>query len=263
MMKFLTQLVFFIIFLTSLESYSDELLKSAIQNQSRKIENVKRDSYRKPYETLTFFGINRKMKVLEVSPGSGWYSEILSFYLKNSKGYFVTKYKKAPIKIIETNQKKFDDYFNKNIKNFGKIESIYFNEKNTLDSKIKDFDMVLTFRNTHNWLGSNTAENVYKSIYKIMKKGGILGVVQHRANEDSKNKFKNGYVKQSFLIKFIEEQGFRFVEETEINANPKDTKDYKKGVWTLPPRLVLGDKNEKKFLMIGESDRMTLKFIKP
>ncbi|MAI29602.1 MAG: methyltransferase [Rickettsiales bacterium] len=262
-MQIMIKLIFFVILLTSFESYSDELLKNAILNQNRKIENIKRDNFRNPYETLTFFEINNKMKVLEVSPGNGWYSEVLSFYLKNSKGYYVTKYKKPPIKIIEKNQIEFDNYFNKNIEKFGEVKSIYFNEKNFLDSEVKDFDLVLTFRNTHNWLGSKTADNVYKSIYQIMKKGGILGIVQHRANENSKNDFKNGYVKQSFLIKFIEKQGFKFINKSEINANTKDTKDYEKGVWTLPPRLILGDKQKDKFLQIGESDRMTLKFIKP
>ncbi len=262
-MKFIIQLTFFIIISTSLESYANELLKSAIENQNRKIENIKRDNFRNPYETLTFFGINETMKVLEVSPGNGWYSEILSYYLKKSKGYYVTKYKKPPIKIIEKNQKRFENYFSENSENFGEIKSIYFNEKNILDSQINDFDMVLTFRNTHNWLGSKTAENVYKSIFKIMKKGAILGVVQHRANENFKSNFNNGYVKESFLIKFIEEQGFKFINKSEINANSKDTKDYEKGVWTLPPRLTLGEKDKEKFLLIGESDRMTLKFIKP
>ena len=262
-MKIIIKIFLFIILTTSFESYSNELLKTAIQNPNRKNENTERDNFRNPLETLTFFGIKDKMKVLEVSPGNGWYSEILSFYLKNSKGYYVTKYKKPPIKIIETNQKKFEDYFNKNIDNFGEVKSIYFNDKNILDSKVKDFDMVLTFRNTHNWLSSNTAENVYKSIHKIMKKGAILGVVQHRADKKSEYDYKNGYVKQSFLIDFIESQGFKFISKSEINANPKDTKNYEKGVWTLPPRLILGDKNKNKFLLIGESDRMTLKFIKP
>ncbi len=262
-MKFIIKSIFFIVLLISFKSYSNDLLESAVQNQNRKIENTKRDSYRNPYETLTFFGINEKMKILEVSPGNGWYSEILSFYLRKSKGYYVTKYKKPPIKVIEKNQKKFEKYFNKNIENFGEIKSIHFNEKNILDSKIKDFDMVLTFRNTHNWLSSDTAENVYKSIYEVMKRGAILGVVQHRADESLKADFKNGYVKQSYLIKFIEKQGFKFISKSEVNANLKDTKDYDKGVWTLPPRLILGDRDKKKFLLIGESDRMTLKFIKP
>ena len=126
----------------------------------------------------------------------------------------------------------------------------------------KNFDLVLTFRNTHNWLGSNTAKNVYKSIYDSMKKGAILGIVQHKGNEDMEKNFNNGYVKESFLIDFIEEIGFQFVEKSNINANLKDTKDYKSGVWTLPPRLVMGEKDKKKYLEIGESDRMTLKFVK-
>ena len=95
-----------------------------------------------------------------------------------------------------------------------------------------------------------------------MAEGGILGIVQHRGNEDMKKKFKNGYVKESFLIDFIEKIGFKFVEKSEINANSNDTKDYTKGVWTLPPRLVLGEKDKDKYLDIGESDRMTLKFVK-
>ena len=123
--------------------------------------------------------------------------------------------------------------------------------------------MVLTFRNTHNWLRSKTAENVYSSIYKVMKSGGILGIVQHKADENSEFNFKNGYVKESFLIKLVEGQGFKLLEKSNINLNPLDTKDYKNGVWTLPPRLILGEKNKRKYLEIGESERMTLKFIKP
>ena len=104
-MRKISKLIIFVLLLISFDSYSNELLKTAIQNQNRKIENIKRDKHRHPYETLTFFGINDKMKILEISPGNGWYSEILSFYLKNSSGYYVTKYKEPPIKIIEKNQK--------------------------------------------------------------------------------------------------------------------------------------------------------------
>ena len=121
----------------------------------------------------------------------------------------------------------------------------------------------MTFRNTHNWLDSNNAEKIYRSIFNSMKKGGVLGVVQHRADESSEFNYKGGYVKESFLIKLIEDQGFKLVKKSEINSNPKDLKDYAKGVWTLPPTLRLGDKNKAKYSNIGESDRMTLKFIKP
>ena len=138
--------------------------------------------------------------------------------------------------------KKFDEYFSKNKNKFGGVKSVFFTEKNILESKIRKFDMVLTFRNTHNWLRSKTAENVYSSIYKVMKSGGILGIVQHKADENSEFNFKNGYVKESFLIKLIENQGFKLLEKSNINLNPLDTKDYKNGVWTLPPRLILGEK---------------------
>ena len=124
------------------------------------------------------------------------------------------------------------------------------------------FDMILTFRNSHNWLNTGNAKKIYKSIYKVMNKNGILGVVQHRADENSDLDYNKGYVKESFLIKLIEDQGFKLVEKSEINSNPKDLKNYKNGVWTLPPRLVNGEKNKSKYLKIGESDRMTLKFIK-
>ena len=167
------------------------------------------------------------------------------------------------LKYLKKIQENFDNYFKKNEKKFGRIQTIFFSKENILESNIKDFDLILTFRNTHNWLRSNTAENVYKSAFILLKKGGTLGVVQHRANEEQKENFQNGYVKESFLIDFIEKQGFKFVGKSEINANPKDSKDYKQGVWTLPPRLILGEKNKDKYLQIGESDRMTLKFVKP
>ena len=182
--------------------------------------------------------------------------------MKNTNNYFVTEYKFPPVEAVKKGQIKFKKYFKNNLDKFGEVNVLLFLENNILERNNHKFDLVLTFRNTHNWLGSNTAFNVYKSIYDSMAEGGILGIVQHRGNEDMKKKFKNGYVKESFLIDFIEKIGFKFVEKSEINANSNDTKDYTKGVWTLPPRLVLGEKDKDKYLDIGESDRMTLKFIK-
>ena len=120
----------------------------------------------------------------------------------------------------------------------------------------------MTFRNTHNFLDQKKSENIYQSLHRSLKKNGILGVVQHRADESATYNFKKGYVKESFLIRHIEEQGFKLLEKTEINSNPKDLKNYNKGVWTLPPRYAEGDKNKSIYEAIGESDRMTLKFIK-
>ena len=104
------------------------------------------------------------------------------------------------------------------------------------------FDLILTFRNTHNFLDQKKSENIYQSFHRSLKKNGILGVVQHRADESATYNFKKGYVKESFLIRHIEEQGFKLIEKTELNSNPKDLKDYNKGVWTLPPRYAEGDK---------------------
>ncbi len=263
-MKTLTFL-FTLLTLTFVDSASmkqkAELLDS-INNVNRTQKNIVRDKYRNPQETLSFFEIDKKKKILEISPGNGYYTEIISHYMKNTNNYFVTEYKFPPVEAVKKGQIKFKKYFKNNLDKFGEVNVLLFLENNILEQNNHKFDLVLTFRNTHNWLGSNTAFNVYKSIYDSMADGGILGIVQHRGNEDMKKKFKNGYVKESFLIDFIEKIGFKFVEKSEINANSNDTKDYTKGVWTLPPRLVLGEKDKDKYLDIGESDRMTLKFIK-
>ena len=124
--------------------------------------------------------------------------------------------------------------------------------------------MVLTYRNSHNWLNANKADKMYKSIYKVMKKGGFLGVVQHRADESLGYNYRKGYVKESFLIELIEKNGFKLVEKSEINANPKDNKNHRDGVWTLPPTYSsLSEEEKKDYSNIGESDRFTLKFRKP
>lgn len=252
----------FFSFVDSVSSEKEFKLEDSINNVNRNEKNIIRDKYRNPLKTLTFFEIQRNKKILEISPGNGYYSEIISHYMRNTNNYFVTEYKYPPVEAVKKGQEKFKTYFKNNQKKFGEINTIYFQEGNILETKDKNFDLVLTFRNTHNWLGSDTAFNVYKSIYDSMKKGGILGIVQHRGDEKMNKNFYNGYVKESFLINFIEKIGFKFLEKSNINQNTKDTKDYKNGVWTLPPRLVLGEKNKNKYLKIGESDRMTLKFIK-
>ena len=126
-------------------------------------------------------------------------------------------------------------------------------------------DRVLTFRNIHNWMNAGTADDVFAAMYTALKPGGILGVVEHRGdpNVAQDPKAGSGYVNQDYAIKLAEKAGFKFVASSEINANPKDTKNYKKGVWTLPPTLALKDQDRDVYLAIGESDRFTLKFVKP
>ena len=262
----LIKLLSFLISLSFInEVCSKDSLKEAISNENRKIENIKRDKYRNPYKTLNFFGINKEMKVLEITPGRGWYTEILAKYMKDSNNFYVAKYDppQFAVEILTKIQSEFEKYFLKNENRFGKVQYISINKDFNILSKRDKFDMVLTFRNSHNWLKNNKAEKMYNSIFKIMKKGGVLGIVQHRANESSTFNYKAGYVKESFLIKLVEKQGFKLIDRSEVNSNPKDLKNYEKGVWTLPPSLRLGEKDQLKYLKIGESDRMTLKFIKP
>lgn len=260
--------VFTIFFLCSFNIFSNDNIEhnliQAIDNPMRKEENQKRDVYRNPKETLSFFGITRKMKVLEIIPGRGWYTEIIGNLMMNTNNFFVATYQNPQYsaEILKKIQKEFELYFSKNKEYFGNIQSIFIDENYEIASQEKKFDMVLTFRNSHNWLNANKADNMYKSIYKVMKKGGILGVVQHRADESLGYNYRKGYVKESFLIELIEKKGFKLVEKSEINANPKDLKNYEDGVWRLPPRLALGEKNRQKYIEIGESDRMTLKFVK-
>ena len=253
---------FYLFNFTETKANYNQLLDEAINNPQRENSNKQRDIYRNPKQTLLFFNIDRNKKILEISPGRGWYTEIIGNFMKNTNNFFVAKYKNPQVKIIKKIQKEFDDYFLINREFFGNIKSIYIDKSYHIISEKEEYDMILTFRNTHNWLDNGMAENIYKSFYKILKKGGTLGVVQHRANESSNFNFKNGYVKESFLINFIETLGFRLIEKSEINSNAKDLKNYPKGVWTLPPRLIMGNENKSTYLKIGESDRMTLKFIK-
>ncbi len=257
--KFLNSLVFLFFFIFSFNSLSDDSLKIAINNPFRGAENIHRDKYRNPYDTLSFFEISKEKKVLEVIPGTGWYTEIISKYMKGSENFYVLMYDNPKLDIVKKIQKKFLKKFDKN-QLFGSVKKIYFNEDLDVDQKNGYFDLVLTFRNSHNWLQMKKADKAYKSFSKLLKKGGILGVVQHRSSINNKEDFTKGYVKENFLIKLIENQGFKFLEKSEINANPRDLKNYKKGVWSLPPRFSDGKKTE--YLNIGESDRMTLKFIK-
>ena len=263
-MKYFALLFCLLISLTHYESVSDDLMIEAVKNEFRSEENRKRDKYRNPIKTLSFFELKRKIKVLEIIPGRGWYTEIISKYMKGSNNFYVATYKKPSFaqEIITKIQNDFFKYFETNSKEFGEINSLLINENFNIESEQNYLDMILTFRNTHNFLDQGKSEIIFRSIHKALKTGGILGIVQHRANESSDFDYNKGYVKETFLIKHIESLGFELIEKSEINSNLKDTKDYKKGVWALPPRFAEGEKNRSFYKSIGESDRMTLKFVK-
>ena len=238
---------------------STAALNAAIDSPIRPAQDKARDRYRHPVETLTFFGIKPDMTVVEIWPGAGWYTEILAPYLK-PHGKLYAAVPPGP------RSKPYRDKLAADPKFYAGIIVTELGPPNSFDiAPAGSADMVVTFRNVHNWLMGGFADKVFKAMYRALKPGGILGVEEHRGDPKlpQNPKGSSGYVREDYLIGLAEKAGFKFVEKSEINANPKDTKDYPKGVWTLPPTLRLGNTDRDKYLAIGESDRMTLKFVKP
>ena len=241
-------------------------LDSVIKGSQRDPANVTRDIYRHPKETLMFFDLKTDMNVLEILPGRGWYTEILAPLMKDSGKLTVASFGEThPTKYLRNIHIDFMKKINADPDTYGKMKTVVFNKDGYLaDIPDNSMDMVLTFRNTHNWIRFGGVEDIYAAFNRVLKPGGILGVVQHRANQggDAKITAEKGYVPEKYLIILVENSGFELVKKSEINANPKDTKDYPEGVWSLPPTYREKDNNRDKYTAIGESDRMTMKFIK-
>ena len=240
-------------------------LTKAIAGEHRSDKNKARDKYRHPKQTLEFFGFKPNMTVVEITPGGGWYTEILAPALKGSGKLYGAHYP-------DTGE---DNYFSKSRKRLEKklASDPVFSEVMLTDFQPKQSselapagtaDIVLTFRNLHNW-GKDGVTQVFSDAYKALKPGGVLGVVEHRmpASQDWEANKRSGYFPKSMAVELAKKAGFTLAATSEVNANPKDTAAHPKGVWTLPPRLALGDKDKAKYIAIGESDRMTLKFVKP
>jgi len=240
-------------------------LSTAVSGEHRSATHKARDQFRHPTETLMFFGFRPEMTVVEITPGGGWYTEILAPALKGTGKLYLAQYP-------DTGK---DDYYSKSRKSLEKkvaSSPVYseviitdFSPKKTSElAPANSADLVLTFRNLHNW-GEAGIEQVFKDAFNALKQGGVLGVVEHRMPSSQKwedNK-RSGYVPTKMVIRLAEKAGFKLADSSEINANAKDSADHPKGVWTLPPVLRLGEKDKAKYLAIGESDRMTLKFVKP
>ncbi|WP_292777028.1 methyltransferase domain-containing protein [Nostoc sp. NMS9] len=237
-------------------------LQTILTSSHRSEQNRLRDKYRHPAQTLEFFGLRPNMTVVELWPGSGWYTEILAPFLAPKGQLIVTNLASSTSKPALALQEKLAA----NPKVFGKVKVAQINPPNELTlAPENSVDMVVTFRNIHNWVKAGYAEQVYAAAYKALKPGGILGVEEHRGLKgiSLQKSIKTGYMSEDEVIAAVEKAGFKLVSKSEINANPKDTKDYPGGVWTLPPTLSQGEKDRQRFLTIGESDRMTLKFVKP
>ena len=254
----------------AMPAYSaDAALEQILAGKHRDPKNAARDQYRHPKETLEFFGIKPGMTVVEIWPSAGWWTEILAPYLKDEGKYyaawFATEWKNTP-GFLKEREKDFNAMIAGKPELYGKVIKTKLLPPDFVDIAPKgSADMVLTFRNVHNWAKAGSAEMMFKTFYDTLKSGGILGVKDHRAAPGTpfKQQIDSGYMTEAYVIETAEMAGFRFVASSEANANPKDTKDYEGGVWTLPPTLRLGDKDREKYLAIGESDRMTLKFVKP
>ncbi len=231
----------------------------------RSAENKARDVYRHPKDTLAFFGINPMQTVIEITPGGGWYTEILAPLMKGSGSYHAALAADAGSDYNKRNNDAFRQKLAGDAERYSEARMVEFDPKAPSFGAPASADVVLTFRNVHNWVGGDSAAAMFKGFFDVLKPGGVLGVVEHRGvdGEDMESIKKSGYLPTAFVTKLATDAGFQMVEASEINANPKDTKDYADGVWTLPPSYRLKDVDHDKYAAIGESDRMTLKFIKP
>lgn len=238
-------------------------LKAIVAGDHRDAANHARDAYRHPVETLAFFGVRDDMTVVEVQPGSaGWWTEILAPYLKDRGLYYAAH----PVegKSAQPTRDTFQRKLAAHPELYGKVRVTPFSMKGSDIAPPGTADMVLTFRNLHNWIARGTIETALGTFRRALKPGGILGVEDHRGRTDAPQDpdARDGYVREDYAIAVIEKAGFKLLARSEVNANPKDTKDHPAGVWTLPPSYRLRDKDRAKYQAIGESDRFTLMFVK-
>ena len=231
----------------------------------RTARNVARDEYRHPLETLAFFGIRDDSTVVEILPGSGgYYMEILAPWLREKGRYIAADRDALAAPQYLEDHRKLLARLTAEPALYGRVAVTEFNAGLHEIAPQGSADFVLTFRNLHNWIDRHEVEGALRAFHRALKPGGVLGVVDHRGRSDmtQEAQMKNGYVREDLAIALIEKAGFRLAGRSEVNANPKDTKDHPEGVWTLPPTYRLKDKDRARYSAIGESDRFTLRFIK-
>jgi predicted methyltransferase len=243
---------------TAIDAKLDEVLAGEHRSQ----EHRARDRFRHPKETL-----RDDMTVVEVWPGNGWYTEILAPYLRDRGTLYAAQLDPAA---SDYARRTVDEYRAKLAARpdlYGKVivTTLASPPATTEIAPPGSADMVLTFRNLHNWMMFGWAREALQSMYAALKPGGILGIVEHRGDPkvEQDPKAASGYVNETYAIELIEGVGFELVARSEINANPLDTKDHPQGVWSLPPSFAAGDADRERYARIGESDRFTLKFVKP
>ena len=250
------------------QAETNEALRAAVDHPGRTADERARDQYRHPYETLEFFGIEPDMTVVELYPGSGWYSAVLARYL-NPNGRLIAAHFNLDRENAPAYYKRsYDAYVARFVESgdYGAVEVIAFDPPElTRLGEPGSANAVLTFRNIHTWMGDGQLDTVFRAAYDVLKEGGVFGVVGHRLPEDREQDpaASTGYVKESVVIEAAERAGFTLAARSEINANPRDDHDHPNGVWTLPPSLnVPAGESADDYRAIGESDRFTLKFVK-
>ena len=243
-------------------------LEDIISGEHRSDANKARDPYRHPQQTLEFFGLQEDMTVVEIWPSGGWYAEIIAPYLNESGQYISAGYDpNDESTYYRARAAEFMERLNKDPDLYSNVQHNILKPPDRMEiAEPNSADLVLTFRNVHNWMANDYADAVFEGFFKALKPGGILGVVEHRGDaavpQDAEA--KSGYVNQEYAIALAKKAGFVFEAASEINANPKDTKKHRDGVWTLPPTYSsVNDEEKQSYSEIGESDRFTLKFRKP
>jgi len=245
-------------------------LRTIIQHE-RRADDSARDQYRHPLETLMFFGVKPEMTVAEYVPGGGWYTRILAPYLADNGQYIGLTFAPDPLPFPDETKERirgFPEKFPNDVAEWTGMPATKFTAY-TAD-KVPDeangtVDLIIVPRMMHNLMRWDLADSEIRVMRKMLKEGGMIGIVQHRAKDDAPFSYadgNNGYLRTDTVISFMQSQGFGLVKQSEINANSKDTADYEGGVWTLPPRFGKGDVDKEKYAEIGESDRMTLLFKK-
>lgn len=224
-----------------------------------------RDRFRNPAATLDFFGVQPTQRVIEITPGAGWYSEVLAPYLGPQGQYVAAVAAAAPDSAGARRNASLRAKFAEDPARYGRVETLEFNPAAPRFGPAGSADAVLTFRNVHNWVDAGTAEQYFRGFFDVLKPGGVLGVVDHRARPgtDLETMKRSGYLTEALVTRLATEAGFRLDASSQVNANPRDTADHPNGVWTLPPTNRHEPGDAARYRAIGESDRMTLRFIKP
>lgn len=250
-----------------------QALRDIARAPHRNSNNVDRDSWRHPEETLGFFGVSSKSRVAELWPGSnGYYTEIFAPFLRDEGQYIAAIYDEVHEVSFDPQMynRKWREILKSDPGLYNKVFVLPFSAKNCSLEPHRNLDAVLTFRNCHNFIIGDWFEDCLKAVREALRPGGIFGVVEHKSRSVDENNGrlepeiirKTGYVSETGLIRSIESSGFRLIERSDINANPADMTDHPKGVWSLPPWIEEKDPDYTRYLSIGESHRMTLRFTK-